>query len=355
MFLPSIGHKLFYICMIVYFYGDLCIYAVVIFKSMQSVACDYGGNHTDTEGCPENLGYHGTYYVFLTAMTLLLGPLCFFNVQKTKWLQIYTTLMRWTTFIIMISIAVAGIVSNKGFTSSDPAPPKPSSVPRVDISGLPQLFGTAIYSFMCHHSLPSLVTPIQPRNRLFGVFVVIFALVLGFYMLLSLTAVFRFSSHELKDLYTLNFQHYHVPFISYFLALFPVFTLSANFPIIAITLRNNLKTLLQDRIRFRSPLFDKLFFLLLAVVPPILVAFFTENVGFLVGFTGSYAGVGIQYVTPAMLCLYARRKAKATFVKSNSENKHVSWFAKQYWIYFVCAWAAASVALVTLNHILTKK
>ena len=31
--------------------------------------------------------------------------------------------------------------------------------------------------------------------------------------------------------------------IHYFLSLFPVFTLSTNFPIIAITLRNNLKSL----------------------------------------------------------------------------------------------------------------
>jgi hypothetical protein len=52
-----------------------------------------------------------------------------------------------------------------------------------------------------------------------------------------------------EDLYTLNFQpneqgHQvvtNVKFFEYFLALFPVFTLSTNFPIIGITLRNNLQ------------------------------------------------------------------------------------------------------------------
>lgn len=50
-------------------------------------------------------------------------------------------------------------------------------------------------------------------------------------------------NNSLEDLYTLNFKPFHngKSFVSYFLALFPVFVLSASLPIIAITLRNNLK------------------------------------------------------------------------------------------------------------------
>ena len=75
---------------------------------------------------------------------------------------------------------------------------------------------------------------------------------------------------------------------------------SANFPIIAITLRNNLKQLLTRKDKPFHPTFDRFFFPLIAIGPPILVAFFTENVKFLVSFTGSYGeaegvrgGVGV--------------------------------------------------------------
>ena len=34
---------------------------------------------------------------------------------------------------------------------------------------LPELFGVCVYSFMCHHSLPSLITPIQNKKSLFKV------------------------------------------------------------------------------------------------------------------------------------------------------------------------------------------
>lgn len=61
--------------------------------------------------------------------------------------------------------------------------------------------------------------------------------------------VFTFS--DLQDTYTLNFEAIkgesivpEVGFLQYFLPLFPVITLSTNFPIIAITLQNNLKTLI---------------------------------------------------------------------------------------------------------------
>jgi len=67
-----------------------------------------------------------------------------------------------------------------------------------------------------------------------------------FYVLLAFTGIFAFT--ELNDLYTLNFapvkgEAWYLAVIHYFLSLFPVFTLSTNFPIITITLRNNLKAL----------------------------------------------------------------------------------------------------------------
>ena len=40
--------------------------------------------------------------------------------------------------------------------------------PAVRPAGLPTLFGVCVYSFMCHHSLPSLITPIADKSRITG-------------------------------------------------------------------------------------------------------------------------------------------------------------------------------------------
>ena len=117
----------------------------------------------------------------------------------------------------------------------------------VNLAGLPNLFGVCVYSFMCHHSLPSLgkeytktkknmsknkfslaVTPISRKRKLSWLLLTDymvrrvhflrttqlfshtfvskneFQVILSFYFLLTFTGIFTFS--EINDLYTLNFQ-----------------------------------------------------------------------------------------------------------------------------------------------------
>src|ERR1700722_4521762 len=99
---------------------------------------------------------------------------------------------------------------------------------------------------MCHHSIPSIIAPIRSKDKLKMLFAYDYICIALFYLLLSLTAIFTFTTFE--DLYTLNFRptshcahsSVYVPTVlAYFIVLFPVFTLSSSFPIIGITLRNN--------------------------------------------------------------------------------------------------------------------
>lgn len=41
---------------------------------------------------------------------LSLGPFVFFNVQKTKYLQLLTSIMRWLAFIVMIVYALKKLI-----------------------------------------------------------------------------------------------------------------------------------------------------------------------------------------------------------------------------------------------------
>lgn len=258
----------------------------------------------------------------------------------------------YTAFITMIVLAI--IKLSKGQSSAHPEV--------VKLSGIPTLFGVCVYSFMCHHSLPSLVTPIRKKGKIYSFLAADYVLILFFYLLLSFTGVFAFK--KVKDLYTLNFLSdpcqpdkgtAETPvFLSYFLALFPVFTLSSNFPIISITLRNNIRSIfnLDDSTRFRWWL-NRILFPIAAILPPICVAYGTDNVEFLVGITGSYAGAGIQYVIPAALVVYARRKTCYKF-GTVLTNKYKSPFGSRYWVYLVFAWAALCIVFVTVNHIITR-
>ncbi|XP_071106708.1 transmembrane protein 104-like [Haliotis cracherodii] len=356
MFFNSVGEKLFYLCIVIYLYGDMSIYVAAVPKSLRDTVCTWrpfnetncNKSLSDTEPCwtSSSLTRMDAYRIFVACFILALGPFVFFNVQKTKILQVITGSARWLAFGIMIVLAVMQLAQHKG-----------EGRPAIgNIAGVPNLFGVCVYSFMCHHSLPSLITPIKDKSKLYKVLAADYILILSFYALLSFTGIYTFKS--IQDLYTLNFlpdecgnnSVTSVKFFQYFLALFPVFTLSTNFPIIAITLRNNLQTLFLKPDRDYSKYVRNLF-PILAVIPPTIVAMVTNEVEILVGITGSYAGAGIQYVIPALLVYFARKDPLVTEYR----NYHRSPFSHVGWIILILAWSVICVGFVTVNHIITRK
>lgn len=354
LFFNKFGRTLFYLCIAIYLYGDLAIYSAAVAKSLRDVACTYKpdnstgplSNLNDTSPCWPDANFNriNAYRVALSVFILIVGPFGFFNVSKTKYLQILTTIMRWFAFGAMVTLACVRLGQGKR-----------AHPPIAEFSGVPNLFGVCVYSFMCHHSLPSLITPVKEKRNITWLIASDFMLVMLFYILLAFTGIFAFE--ELNDLYTLNFQPvpgepWYLAAIHYFLSLFPVFTLSTNFPIITITLRNNLKALCLTEGRRYSWWTRNCLFPILALVPPVGVAFATNSLEFLVGITGSYAGAGIQYIVPAFLAYYSRKKTQ-TAIGIGVVNQHSSWFRSTLWIVFVQAWAIGCIALVTWNHIAT--
>ncbi|ELT99979.1 hypothetical protein CAPTEDRAFT_181484 [Capitella teleta] len=358
MFFHKVGLNLFYLAITIYLYGDLAIYMAAVPKSLRNVACTYMGNFSDNMTHCSNYSLTNsdpcwaeggltridTYRIFVAMFTLILGPFVFFNAQKTKYLQLFTTLMRWLAFSMMIILALIRIGKRKA-----------EGHPQVaNFQGIPTLFGVCIYSFMCHHSLPSLVTPIKNKSQIYALFGWDYLLILIFYLLLSFTGIFSFSS--LQDLYTLNFQYNScdgesaitkVVFVQYFLALYPVFTLSTNIPIIGITLRNNLKALFQKWAPF-SWTVDRIVFPVITISIPVVIACVTDSVEILVGITGSYAGAAIQYFVPACLVLCSRKYLKIQ--GSAEKNPHRSPFSHSAWVYAVLVWGVLCIAFVSANY-----
>lgn len=212
---------------------------------------------------------------------------------------------------------------------------------------------------MCHHSLPALVAPIANKSALNRSLSLDYILIAIFYLLLALTGAFAFE--HLDDLYTLDFgprgsgdcsksANFLMTMLEYFLALFPVFTLSTSFPIIAITLRNNLQSLFLDKDATYNICLRKLVFPVLAVLPPYAIAMVTKDLSVLVGITGSYAGAGIQYIIPTFLVYYARKKTDRV-IGLGVPNKFASPFSGKFWLVFVILWAVTCMILVSVNLI----
>lgn len=151
-------------------------------------------------------------------------------------------------------------------------------------------------------------------------------------------------------------------FFFFWIFVFSVFTLSASFPIIAITLRNNLEALFMGTTPSHSTNPDIVYsnfcqfflrrctFPLLAILPPIVITFFTDSLASLVSFTGSYAGTGIQYIIPVALVWQARKTCRA-ILGQGIINDFRSPFQSVIWLIFVIVWSVTSVVFVTVNFL----
>ena len=212
---------------------------------------------------------------------------------------------------------------------------------------------------MCHHSIPSIVAPIRSKDKLKSLFAYDYICIALFYLLLSLTAVFTFD--KFQDLYTLNFHPktacltpaVDVPqVLGYFIVLFPVFTLSSSFPIIGITLRNNLETVLKSCFKIHRR--QRIILVIAVLLVPCTVSLITENINFLVGFTGSYAGVAVQYVVPALLVYNARRQAQLK-LRRPLHFVNQSYFQNKYWAFVVLLWAWLAVIVITAYNVLPSR
>ena len=227
----------------------------------------------------------------------------------------------------------------------------------ANFRSLPSLFGISVYSFMCQHSLPGMVTPMRGKKWVYWMLAGDFAMTLLFYLLLTITGSFAFKPCEMRELYTLDFfnpsGNIVLLIIGTYLALFPVFTLSTNFPIIAVTLRENLKSLARLilkmlNIQAKMPtLIDRLLFPTVALLPPLVISFATQQDDLLVSVTGSFPGVGVQYVIPAALVLMGRYTLKKKF--GSYDNKYKSPVSHFILVGIVLLWSFVCIVLIIVN------
>ena len=371
LFTP-LGSKLTYVILSLYLFGDMAIYTVAIPKSLTALVCPHKqmmlrnfGDIEDWE-CHNLRGFHSTtvYRWFLLLFGAVQLPFMFQTVQKTLFIQVLSITYRWLAFFIIIVICLVQMFSED---TKEERVSWDDFVHQHNVRGLLPMFGVTIYSFMCHHSLPSLLNPLMssmPAEQLQLKRIarpVAWALVccLFVYLLMNSIVAMRFKPNAIEDVITLNFQNFKAHEISVFLELFPVCTLGTSFPIIACTLRNNLQTLIS--MQKKSPesksrwlkFVEKVAMPLIVLFVPILIAFFTQDVEMLVSITGSYGGCAIEFIIPTLLVVAARKRiANYGPVSGMLQSKlRMGILSSNFFVYLILGWSAVCLVLVTINHL----
>lgn len=345
--LPPFAKLMFFLSLSGYLFGDLAIYYKAIGQSLVDFTCDLDANNTlnKSDLCWEKYSFtkHEIYISFLMLYILIIGPFTFFNVQKTKYLQVIGFFMRVIAFITMVILAAMRLISPTKEHGNSPI---------ANFVAVPQLIGASIYAFMCHHSIPSVISPIKNKNKILLKVAANFLFIYILYMCLCMTGIFAFP--KVDELYTINFTPSQATGLFYklidsILVLFPVLTISISFPVITITLRNNLQIMFLPN--DAHWIWRRIIIPLFSLIMPVLLAAFVSCLEDLVSIVAVYAGTGIQYVTPALLVMAAR--AEIPQQVAAIKNDYCSPFKSNYWPLSVLIWSVICVVVLT-NFLISK-
>ena len=201
MFFTKKLSRVFFISIIIYLYGDIVIYNTMMAKSLREMVCTLEHcNVTDLDNyqCWESstLSRHTVYQLCVLLFVIILTPLIYAGIKKNQGIQIVTIILRWIAFTSMIGITIRifALGKNEGHPSA------------ANFTDMPKLFGICVYAFMCHHSLPSMITPMRNKKNLIAYVAGNYSILILIYILVALTGIFAFA--KLEDVYTLNFQHF---------------------------------------------------------------------------------------------------------------------------------------------------
>lgn len=205
------------------------------------------------------------------------------------------------------------------------------NLPYFKLSGFGIMFTTAIFSQLFQHSVPGLIAPLQMAEkksvpRIFAAALITTGLI---YISTGICCVYFFGD-KTKESINLNFVHFFWGYdsvnddtwvavlsgvVSKTIVLFPVVDTLSVFPLIAITLGNNLhsasfkfiNTNILNRVYTESKLATKqatsrlnIMWRIVACVPPIIISTYMTSFSFIIQLAGC-GGIIVALITPALL------------------------------------------------------
>ncbi|KAH9089253.1 hypothetical protein Ae201684P_001457 [Aphanomyces euteiches] len=276
----------------------------------------------------------------------------FLHLNEQIHVQVIMAIVRFVALTTMIVSATIAIFTGPNDSAAVKAAHAPyaSTVPLIDLDSFGLLFSTAVFSQLFQHSVPGLLAPLARKDQAKAS--AIFGSALGtttlFYLALSLSCCYFFGP-KISSSVNLNWAEFSwgfegaVPlwakFLTLLVVLFPALDTLSVFPLIAITLGDNLAASLKGHCGWFK--YKKVFCRLVASVPPLIVAVMVTDLSVTLKFSGIF-GIYVAFITPALLQLVSQREDPRSNVYSGP-------FSSESFVYIVLVFGVVALIIATLQ------
>jgi len=187
------------------------------------------------------------YYLSLFIFACIATGFALGNIENSKILQIFIMGIRFCILGLMILISLYTIFSYGQLNNSIQidSNENPDFV-YADFTKISYLIGNVLFVTMLHHSVSGLIYPLRPQIKINQNFAIGFMLQFLIAVTHTILGVMAFGKYKnscekfpckIQEIFNMNYQG--IPFLGAFIQFFPVLGI-AVFPVVAITLRNNL-------------------------------------------------------------------------------------------------------------------
>ncbi len=321
LFLGDRGRKAYSLTIIVYIYGTLWAYSTVFANAFAS--------HL-------NIGEHSyLFYLLLFACIVIPFSLREFSEQVT--VQVVLSVFRMVMVSAMVVTTVVAFWNGHNEFGED-TESIPSSDPfKVSFDGLHLLMPVAAYSYIFHHSIPSLSHNVRDKSTLTSLYQT--ALIISMIAYIGVGAIVSlYFGNSTKSSSNLNWTRYlalignnggepslfaHI--LSFFVVLFPAIDVASAYPLNAYTLGNNMMSAYygKDTHKHEHHKWQLRLFRLLAATPPLFGAMIDADLGRITDFTGLTA-FGLVFVFPPLLAYTSANHLEEMHV--DPQTIHSSWW-----------------------------
>jgi amino acid permease len=310
-FLGSFGLYVYALLISLYLYGTLWAFSTVFANSFYSV-------------------FGVRYWVFLLAFAGIVVPCTMLELKEQVTWQMFMAVWRVITLSVMIVTVIIAHVFHadafRGFERNETE----DFFKQVTFSKIHILLPIVTYANIFHHSIPAISQPVADKSQAGNIFTSALCVCYLAYLSIGLIIPWYFDGSE-KASSNLMWASYvgssnpssmgkiGASIISKLVVLFPALDVASAYPLNAITLGNNLMSLVYPGIEANSSedsddssrrvKYTKYAFRAVASGPPIVAAFFISDLGLVTSYTG-LCGFAIAYIFPPLLCYYSDKFMK---------------------------------------------
>lgn len=257
------------------------------------------------------------YMVYVGVFGVGMVYFTFVGLKKQWWMQMIFTFMRFLVVALVVSCCAYAIASRTHLNNDqtfDPLMP-----PLADFSHLGSVFSILLFSCLYQTNIPSIAVHIHNKKRNLPLIMqAVTVTLLLVYVPLGLVA--STAVPDLNSMVTLAFRHYTAGtasphswtyLVEYVVILFPALDVFSVFPIMAITLADNITALLYGRsskdLGTRVlPKQRQLTVRMCVCVPPLLISLLEYDLGVILSWAGLCSFLVVPFILP--LSLVAARK-----------------------------------------------